>query len=251
MPTSSKGKRIGGRAGTELRKRRMARSNWLCEDCSDKGLVKTADEVDHITPLAFGGKDIDENTRNLCCECHLIKTSEEGSLSLAAATHPDWLRPSAIPITVVCGPPCSGKTTYINSNSVPGDILIDLDTIQAKINPSHKHWQDWKDSALLSMAIRQRNSLLGGLCQMKRGKAWFIVHAPSEAERLWWQDKLGAEIVLLHPGVEECKRRAIERGTPLAVKGIDAWESASKQPWSPLGTHKRRKVATGLDGWPV
>lgn len=67
----SKGTRIRGRKGVELRRRRLARSSFLCEWCRDRQVTRLADVVDHILPLALGGHDVDENTRNLCDECHL------------------------------------------------------------------------------------------------------------------------------------------------------------------------------------
>ncbi|MAG24943.1 HNH endonuclease [Candidatus Pacearchaeota archaeon] len=69
--------RIRGSMGQKLRKRRMERTNWLCEDCSAKGLVRAADVVDHIKPLALGGEDVDSNTRNLCNDCHKVRTKEQ------------------------------------------------------------------------------------------------------------------------------------------------------------------------------
>lgn len=79
---SGKGKRerhgrIEGRAGVKLRKRRMERSHWLCEHCKAKDKTVVAEFVDHIKPLALGGKDIDENTRNLCGPCHDVVTTEQ------------------------------------------------------------------------------------------------------------------------------------------------------------------------------
>ena len=77
MALSSPGKRIRGRRGVELRERRMARSKWLCEDCQAQARVTAATVVDHIKPLALGGEDIDENTRNLCDPCHEKRTAEQ------------------------------------------------------------------------------------------------------------------------------------------------------------------------------
>lgn len=62
--------RLRGRAAVEQRKRRLQRTNGLCERCQAKGLTKAANVVDHIVPLAKGGTDEDSNTRNLCHECH-------------------------------------------------------------------------------------------------------------------------------------------------------------------------------------
>lgn len=42
-----------------------------------RGLTRVADVVDHIIPLAMGGSDEDENTRNLCHPCHHEVTGEQ------------------------------------------------------------------------------------------------------------------------------------------------------------------------------
>lgn len=163
-------------------------------------------------------------------------------------THPDWLRPSNIPLTIVCGPPCSGKTTYVNQHKAAGDIVIDLDAICMKLQPGYQHWSGDHDSKakLIGRAIRIRNIMLARLPHAKSGHGWFIVSAPSQEERDWWHRKLGGAIMLLNPGIEECKRRAIRRGTPKAVAGIVDWETRSELPWhAPV-----RHPAIGVDGYP-
>ena len=69
--------RIEGRKGVALRKRRLQRSKGLCEHCRAKGITALAEFVDHIKPLALGGLDVDENTRNLCGPCHEAVTAEQ------------------------------------------------------------------------------------------------------------------------------------------------------------------------------
>lgn len=71
------GERIRGRAGVKLRSRRLARTNGLCERCVDRGVTRLATVVDHRLPLALGGEDIDQNTRNLCDPCHAEVTAEQ------------------------------------------------------------------------------------------------------------------------------------------------------------------------------
>ena len=242
--------RLRGRAGQAQRIRRLRRTHGLCEKCLENGKVEVAAEVDHITPLAFGGLDDDDNTQNLCVDCHAEKSAYESASQHGAAFHPDWLKQSAIPLSIVCGPPCSGKTTYISDHASEQDIIIDFDTIQATLDPSYQHWaKTGLDKSLLHRAIRVRNELLGSLSRRRAGKAWFIVSAPSKAERDWWHDKLGGTVVLLNPGVDECKRRAIARGTPLAQDGIDRWEHRSQHPWQPHQPKSRQSI--GADGWPI
>ena len=69
--------RLRGRAGVAQRRRRLARTNGLCERCLAKGKTAIATVVDHIKPLALGGTDEDENTRNLCDPCHAEVTAEQ------------------------------------------------------------------------------------------------------------------------------------------------------------------------------
>jgi 5-methylcytosine-specific restriction protein A len=60
-----------------MRQRRLARSNGLCEMCSDEGLVTLATVVNHKLPLAQGGEDVDENTENLCDRHDAIVTAKQ------------------------------------------------------------------------------------------------------------------------------------------------------------------------------
>lgn len=71
--------RLRGRRAVEQRKRRLLRSNGLCEMCLPKR-VTIATVVDHIKPLALGGSDEDSNTQNLCTSCHDLKTREDFNL---------------------------------------------------------------------------------------------------------------------------------------------------------------------------
>lgn len=202
---------------------------------------------DHIVPLAFGGSDNDDNIQCLCAKCHERKTAAEGATHGGAATHPAWLEPSAIPLTTVCGPPCAGKTTFLQENADASDVVIDLDTIRTKLKPEYRHWSGTTDNELFVASIRVRNAMLGALKRAERGRAWFIVSAPTEDERAWWQAKLGGEVVLLHPGIDECKRRAVARGTPKAIQGIDDWVRDSDRPWQP----RVKRSPIGVDGRPT
>jgi hypothetical protein len=194
---------------------------------------------------------VDDNCQGLCWPCHDEKTSNENIANLADINFPQWLKPSAIPLSIVSGPPASGKTTYIRQNAVDGDVIIDLDGLMMGLKPGYQHWTGSLDRALFNRAIRHRNTMLDQLSMAKEGSAWFIVSAPTDAERKWWQARLGGAIVLLHPGIATCKARAIDRGTPKALAGIDRWDKASRMPWAPEWSSKPVKLETGLDGWPL
>lgn len=238
--------RIRGRRAVELRRARLAYEP-LCRHCKERGIVRAATVPDHIVPLAFGGEEAEHNIQCLCDQCHAIKTAYESAGEAGADTHPEWLKPSAISLTIVCGPPCSGKTTYVEQHAGAKDLVIDFDTIARNIDPNYFHWRDNSNATLWRRTLRTRNELLGSLSRLASGKAWFIVSAPTQTEREWWCKMLDGEVILLNPGADECKRRAVQRGTPNAVNGVDKWFQKSRLPWH----RKKRKQTIGLDGWPV
>ncbi len=239
MPLSSPGVRIRGSQGQKLRKRRLANDKHLCRLCRAEGRITPAVTIDHIKPLASGGQDIDENCQALCQPHHDAKTASETGAGFTAATHPDWFRKSSIPLEIVCGPPASGKTTYVRDSAKPGDTIIDLDQISTAIDPAFKQWRG-RDSALLAASLRARNNMIGDIGRAKTGKAWLIVSAPTKAEREWWRDTLGGKVTLLNPGFSECLKRSKARGTP--SYGVERWFKASAEPW-----RKQRRASEGWD----
>lgn len=88
---SSEHKRIRGSKGVAIRKRRLARSKGLCEHCLKVGKVRIAVIVNHVIPLAKGGKDVDENTENLCKSCDDIVTAEQFNRKAKGPTTEEWL----------------------------------------------------------------------------------------------------------------------------------------------------------------
>lgn len=69
----------GGRPWRRLRDQVLRRDGYLCQcdDCQRLGRVRPADEVDHVTPLCRGGKDLMSNLRAINHECHRLKTQAE------------------------------------------------------------------------------------------------------------------------------------------------------------------------------
>lgn len=80
--------RIRGRRGVELRKRRLA-AEPLCRLCRADGIVRAAQVIDHIVPLAKGGEDVDENCRALCHEHHAEVTAKQFGHRVRQRISPD------------------------------------------------------------------------------------------------------------------------------------------------------------------
>jgi 5-methylcytosine-specific restriction enzyme A len=75
-PVQREEKRQRGRKWL-VRRARQLRLQPLCRHCLVLGVVKAAQEVDHVVALVNGGKDADDNLQSLCVECHKLKTAED------------------------------------------------------------------------------------------------------------------------------------------------------------------------------
>jgi len=143
--------------------------------------------------------------------------------------HPQSLRPSRIPLVLVCGAPCSGKTKFVESKAGAHDLIIDLDTIASGLAGTTRH--AWRRSDWLTLALKARNALLMQLGEEASvyQRAWLIVGAPNRLEREWWRDRLHPErIVVLETGQDTCLDRLFadpERRLNRAVStvGIHGW----------------------------
>jgi hypothetical protein len=117
-----------------------------------------------------------------------------------------------VTLTVITGPPCSGKTTYARKHAKPGDIIIDFDLIaQALGSPvSHGH-----DHALWKVAIEARTAAIkAAIAQCRQGAtAWIIDSRPDEQAKQRYQ-QAGGRIVTLTAPREELHRRATGNRPP-------------------------------------
>lgn len=220
--------RLRGRRGVEQRLRRL-RAQPLCVDCLAEARVTASTTPDHIVPLSMGGTDTDDNIRCLCAEHHRVRTNEQFGyvrtitgadgwpIHLQTKQHwstevierrmPSDLKVSLIPLTMVCGPPGSGKSTYVNKHKKPSHLVIDLDAIQQSLSglPPHHTSRRW-----LEPSLNERNRLLRSLSDpniLVHDAAWFIIAAPDATERSTWAKRLGANVVLMTTPLEECIRR--------------------------------------------
>lgn len=234
-------------AGRKLQDRRwrMWQKDPHCAVCRRVVEYPHGFELDHIQSLFKGGSDVEDNCQVLCCGpdgCHLIKTGRDlGTKADKAARFPEWIAPAAGELTVVFGPPGSGKTTWVEERARASDLVIDVDRIVSRISgsPMYQGTEDWMESAL-----RVRNTMLSALSRNPR-RCYFITTGPTKARRDWWAKKLQpTTVVILNPGEKECINRveADERrpkeAASRAVAGIREWYSLKENAnaaWPPGG----------------
>lgn len=141
-------------------------------------------------------------------------------------------------ITVVTGPPCSGKSTYASERHRPGDILIDFDLLaQALGSPvPHEHPEPirWVTMHARRAAIQQ------AIYQHKRGaKVWIVQTTLSRAE-LTRYHAVGAEIITLGGDPVELHARA-ERERPARWHElIDGWRPVRESRAVPIDRRGRQ-----------
>jgi predicted kinase len=186
----------------------------LCSECLKRGRTVPASEVDHRIPrrdrpdLAFEWDNLD----GLCKTHHSIKTRWE------KAGH-------MVPVTIVCGPPGSGKSTYVREHMKQGDLVVDLDAIGAALSMTPMHHST---TAMLDFSIPARDAVLKRLEAPARvGAAWVIAGLPDRAERDALSKRLRASLVLLDVPADECVRRLIADKERPATE----WEPRVEQWW--------------------
>ncbi len=115
-----------------------------------------------------------------------------------AAAYPGWLPKPDCAVTVVIGPPGNGARDHVAGLASPGDVIIDLPAIIAELSGGDPAKAD---KAWVIAALTRRNAALAALAAPGgTSHAWLIAGAPKAWQRRFWQDMLGAEIVLLDPG---------------------------------------------------
>jgi 5-methylcytosine-specific restriction protein A len=122
--------------------------------------------------------------------------------------YPAELHRSAIPLALVCGAPASGKSTFVEKNRQPGEIVIDVDAIVAELAGTPVRSNETKRD-YLQAAMVERNRRLHALAREQRAPgAWFIVGAPSGTERARWARELGAtRVIVISTPDDECVAR--------------------------------------------
>ena len=198
----------------------------LCRYCEAAGRIVAANIADHVIPHRGNWKLFFEGELQSLCQSHhgstkqsaekrgaLVRVGsdghpiEEARIVSHGFSIPHGVQPSAIPVHIVCGPPGSGKTTYVHEHKRPGDVVIDYDDIVVSLGGVRYHHHELP--YLRKQAFVKRDALICVLSERTSGAAWLVLMAPTIQERLAWKRVLGdmATVHLLSVPKDECKRR--------------------------------------------
>lgn len=187
-------------------------ANPLCVDPFGMhvGRAVPAESVDHILSRAKGGDRLDwDNLQSLCNECHKRKTYVEQTCD----------RPVC---TVVCGPPASGKTTYVETYRLPGDVVVDMGALCAAMTGSDDRSTNWP---VMPLARAARDAIIKRLSQPGEvGRAWIVGVFADVGERNAIAAMTGADVVVMDASHAECIRRvnADPSRAPMRAKQIES-----------------------------
>lgn len=184
---------------TNIKKAVLKRDNYLCVTCVAQDRLSRAVEVDHEVPRSRGGTDDPSNLRSLCSTCHKQKSYLERRFPRKR------IRPPAVPVVLVCGPPGAGKTTYCLDHIGEHDQLIDFDKIVEEISGETRRTVD--ATRWVGAAISERNRRIDALADCYYGTAYVPMSLPKRYDRMWWRDRLNAKVIMLLETPELCLDR--------------------------------------------
>ena len=123
-------------------------------------------------------------------------------------------------ITVVVGPPCAGKSTFVQKAKKPNDVVVDADLLAQALGSevAHDATGDVRD-LMFSLRRVAISIVLDGI----KSPAW-IIHTNPDTRLIRGYHEAGATFKLLDPGIEECLARAEAQGRPAGTdEAIRAW----------------------------
>lgn len=145
-------------------------------------------------------------------------------------------------LTVVTGPPCSGKSTYAREHHKPGEILIDFDTLAQALGSPTPH--DHPDPVRWVTIAARRAAINSAIIQHERGATVWIVHTRISEQEMRRYTQAGAEVITLEVDQAELHQRAATQRPERWHRLIDEWKPEApprvpKPAWSPDAQTRR------------
>lgn len=120
-------------------------------------------------------------------------------------------------VTLVAGPPAAGKSSYVAERLRPGELVWDYDTVMAAVT-GLPMWHRSPSGHRAVMRIRQT------VAELRPPVDWWILSAPTRAERDGWRE-VGARVVVVLAPVDVLIERVRDR------PDRDGWEQAIGRWW--------------------
>lgn len=177
-----------------------SKGQLICEHCG-KPITRSYDCIGHhkihLTEDNYIDSNISLNPDNIMLvhhKCHNI-------------IH-DKLGYSKREVYLVYGAPLSGKTTYVYESALPGDLIVDLDSIWQCLSGQPRYI---KPKRLNANVFAVRDLMLDQI-RTRTGKwsnAYIIGGYPIQAERERLINSLGAREIFIECDIDTCRERLL------------------------------------------
>lgn len=131
---------------------------------------------------------------------------------------------------LVAGPPCGGKTTYVQQHARTTDVVLDFDDIVERITHGNRYTTD---PNVLNQARTE-------WAQRIPTADWVIWTAPRRAQRGRFRTQHGATVIVVTANVSECLHRATQHRPPEWQNMIHRWFTD----WEPSRTGREQIIDT-------
>ncbi|PLS24349.1 HNH endonuclease [Bifidobacterium imperatoris] len=241
MPARKDRQRVPPRIAAEVMER-WGNDCWL----DMPGCARVSDTTDHIVPDRAGGPTIVSNLRRACKHCNSLR-SDRTLNHYGASIH------------AVIGPPCGGKSTYVDMHRQPGDIVLDFDVLAGALlsgDGVEHHGQQWlRDMATGAWYGAYRRAVR----VVEPVGIWLVKAMPMTPRSPRLLDEwisLDYDIVVCDPGkrevLERCKARASGvRGEERAILQWYRLGLTQSSIDARLNERRERLAALGLASKPV
>lgn len=130
-------------------------------------------------------------------------------------------------VTLICGPPGAGKTTYVKKYMRHGDLILDLDRIFVALSGCEKYD---KPPSVLPYALTAYDAVVSQLAnEVESNQAWVLSCSAKRDERRELQQALGAKLVMLDEDMNTCIKRIKE--DPLRSAQLPMWRKIIEKWW--------------------
>lgn len=110
---------------------------------------------------------------------------------------------------IVIGPPCSGKSTYVDEHAKSGEVRIDFDRIAVALGSETPHDPPRN---IKSAAFGARQGAIDRV--IEDGIPAWVIHSNPSDEQMSAYEKAGAEFVWMDADLETCLKRAEDDDRP-------------------------------------
>jgi len=143
--------------------------------------------------------------------------------------------------TLVAGPPCGGKNTYVRQHMAPGDLIVDYDAIMAALSGQdmHDHYRE-----LRPYVCHVRDHLVDKWMSRKDVDLWLIGGCPKRRDREYFARR-GFAVVMIDTDRRTCLRRAKEERPGEWWQFVERWFNDYEAP-GPAERVEQRDTAPPL-----